>query len=88
MENFMTTEEAAKYLKRTISYICYLCSNNKLQGARKIGKRMWIIPTQSVHDFKPGPQGFAAVKARKEAEAAALKSLIETAIHSAPKEEK
>ena len=54
---YMTTKEASKYLKYHPDYIGYLCSKGKLNGAEKIGDRVWMIPTQSVLEFKPIPQG-------------------------------
>lgn len=79
MDGYMTTEQAAEYLGYTADYVTTLCATGKLPGAKKWGKRMWIIPEQSVFDYKPGPQGFAAVKARKLAAAEELRRLLNAA---------
>lgn len=68
LEDFMTTAQAAEYLKRTTSLICKLCLKGKLLGAKRVGKRMWVIPKKSVLEYKPGLQGQAAINARKETE--------------------
>ena len=83
MDGYMTTEQAAEYLGYTADYVTTLCATGKLPGAKKWGKRMWIIPEQSVFDYKPGPQGFAAVRARKLAEKEELMRLFNTARETA-----
>ena len=65
VDEYMTTEQAAEYLKRTKRAICNLCSIGKLPGATKVGKRVWIIPEKSVYEYKPGLQGFALLYKRK-----------------------
>ena len=54
---YMTVAEAAKILNRTKQCIAKLCLTGKIVGARKFGERVWMIPTQSVLEFKPIPQG-------------------------------
>lgn len=68
IEDYMTTQEAAEYLDYKPEYICNLCSKGKLPGAQKMGKRIWVIPKEAVYGYKPGLQGFAATKAREQAE--------------------
>ena len=72
MEGFMTAEEAARYLNRSNSLVCRLCKSGRLDGAKKVGQKVWLIPEKSVMEYKPGPQGFAALKARKLAKKEAL----------------
>ena len=67
MKDFMTVDEAASFLKKSTSLICKLCVRGKLAGAYKLGKKMWLIPEKSVKEYVPGPKGFAAVKAQKQA---------------------
>ena len=69
MKGFMTTKQAADYLGYDPDYICMLCANGKLLGAEKFSG-VWSIPEQSVWGYTPAPQGFAVVKARKQAEKA------------------
>ena len=82
-ENYMSVEEAAVYLKHTTRSIRGLCNSGKLPGATKIGKKVWAIPEQSVKNYVKGLQGFAAVKARKEAEEQLLLAEIDAAIERA-----
>ncbi len=82
IENYMTTKEAAEYLGYDPDYVCSLCINNKLPGAGKFGNA-WAIPKQSVHEYKPGLQGQAAVNARKEAEREAQRAEFNAAIQEA-----
>lgn len=75
LNEYMSTKEAADFLGYDADYICYLCIHDKLPGARKFGKS-WAIPEKAVREYKPGLQGFAAVKERKNAE---MNSWIELA---------
>ena len=47
IESYMTTTEAASYLKCDPDYVCGLCIAGKLSGAKKFG-RAWAIPEESV----------------------------------------
>lgn len=80
---YMTVEEAAKYLNRTKRHICWLCVKGKLQGAEKFGEKVWAIPRKSIEEYEPSKQGFAAVKARKEAEKTTWAAMINAAIREA-----
>ena len=53
----MTTQEAAEQLGYTSDYICKLCRDGDLLGAQRMGQRTWVIPQQSVIDYKPKPRG-------------------------------
>ena len=66
IENYMTVEEAAEYLGYHVDSLYNLFTKGKFPGAIKFGK-VWAIPEESVKGYKKGLQGFAAVKARKEA---------------------
>ena len=83
INDFMTTGEAAKCTGYTQDYIGRLCREGELEGARIMGEKMWVIPRKSVINYKPGPQGFGAVKARKEAQKAAMLAEINSAIRNA-----
>ena len=74
MEGSVDTDVAAQMLGCSTSNVCKLCKCGKLKDAVKVGSKVWIIPKQSVLDYKPGPKGFAAVKARKEAAEAERKA--------------
>ena len=83
MKGYMTTKQAAEYLDYTTEYISYLCKKGKLSGAERAGVKVWLIPEQSVYEYKPGLQGFAAVKARKLAEKEEFRRLFNAARNSA-----
>lgn len=65
LSGYITTREAAQLLGRTPRHAAYLCSEGFFPNAVKMG-RDWLIPRDDVTSYQPGPQGFAAVKARKE----------------------
>lgn len=67
LNEYMSTKEAAEILGYDTAYIRYLCIHDKLPGAEKFNND-WAIPEKAVREYKPGLQGFAAVKARKDAE--------------------
>ena len=71
LEELMTTKEAANFMGYAHDYVSRLCREGKLPGAQMVAQKVWLIPMKSVIDYKPGPQGFAAVQARKRAEEAA-----------------
>lgn len=60
IEDFMTSKEAAEYLKRSDSMMRNLCRKGKLPGAVKAGNT-WLIPKASIVGYMPGPKGFAAM---------------------------
>ena len=51
IEGYMTSQEAAEYLKRSDSLICKLCKAGKLAGATKAGNT-WLIPEDTVKIYK------------------------------------
>lgn len=79
-DDYITVEEAAKYLKRTKRHVCWLCINGKLPGAKKFGEKVWAIPRKSVEGYEPGLQGFANTKNRKEKEKMSWLAEINAAI--------
>ena len=52
----MTTVQAAELLGKGINLIAKLCQNGRLPGAEKIGNA-WLIPRESVLNYKPGKRG-------------------------------
>ena len=83
MEGRVDTNVAAQMLDCSTSNVCKLCKCGKLAGAVKVNSKAWLIPMQSVLDYKPGPKGFAAVKARKEAAEAASKAEADEIVRKA-----
>lgn len=63
LNDFMTSKEAAEYLKRSDSLMRKLCKSGKLTGAVKAGNT-WLIPKSSIIGYTPGPKGFAALWSR------------------------
>ena len=67
LDDFMTSKEAAEYLKRSDSLMRKLCKSGKLTGAVKAGNT-WLIPKASIMGYIPGPKGFAALWSRLQSE--------------------
>ena len=65
LDDYISLSEAARIIERHPKHLALLCRQGKLEGARKIG-RDWVVPRESVQNYTPGPQGFAAVKKRAE----------------------
>ena len=66
IQEFISVEEAAELSGYGKWNITLLCRQGKLHGAVKVGK-VWLIPRKAIEDYKPGPQGFAAVWAHRRA---------------------
>ncbi|MBQ7154921.1 MAG: helix-turn-helix domain-containing protein [Synergistaceae bacterium] len=66
ISEYISVEEAAERSGYGKWNITLLCRQGKLEGAVKIGK-VWLIPKKALEDYKPGPQGFAAVWAHRRA---------------------
>ena len=66
IQEFISVEEAAELSGYGKWNITLLCRQGKLEGAVKVGK-VWLIPRKAIEDYKPGPQGFAAVWAHRRA---------------------
>ena len=66
IQEFISVEEAAELSGYGKWNITLLCRQGKLDGAVKVGK-VWLIPRKAIEDYKPGPQGFAAVWAHRRA---------------------
>ena len=52
MERHMTVEEAAAYLGIDGSNVRHAIKRGRLPGARKIGRRLWVIPAVAVKEYK------------------------------------
>ena len=55
-EQFMSVEDAAAELGRSIAWVRRLAQNGRLPGAEKVG-RDWIIPKAAVAGWKPESRG-------------------------------
>lgn len=66
IKEYISVEEAAELSGYGKWNITLLCRQGKLEGAVKIGK-VWLIPKKALEEYKPGPQGFAAVWAHRRA---------------------
>ena len=66
IQEFISVEEAAELSGYGKWNITLLCRQGKLDGAVKVGK-VWLIPRKAIEEYKPGPQGFAAVWAHRRA---------------------
>ena len=48
---------AAKMLNVTSTQVRFLCSRGRLKGAMKVGTSGWLIPRESVLNYKPKKRG-------------------------------
>ena len=48
---------AARMLNVTTNQVRFLCSRGRLKGAMKLGTSGWIIPRESVINYKPQKRG-------------------------------
>ena len=71
IDEYVTVSEATKIMGKAASMIARLCQSGKLSGAKKIAKA-WLIPRESVLNYKPGPRGPKPKKAKLAAERAAI----------------
>lgn len=84
LDDYISLSEAAKLFGHHKNFWARLCQQGKLPGARKMG-RMWVVPRESVQNYTPGPQGFAAVKKRAE-EAAAMEPVAPVPLQGTEKQ--
>lgn len=64
INDFISTDEAAKKLDYDKCSIAFLCRKGKLKGAVKIGGR-WFVPRETVENYVKAPQGYAAIWERR-----------------------
>lgn len=75
LKEYMTTTEAADYLKYDPDYICALCTQKEFPGATKFGNA-WAIPEKDVINY-------CKKKARKAKEKKMFLEEINAAIRTA-----
>ena len=56
-QEYVDGPAAAKLLNVTPNQVRFLCSKGKLKGAIKLGTSGWIIPRESVTNYRPGKRG-------------------------------
>ena len=56
-EFYVDSPAAAEILKVTPNHIRFLCSKGRLKGALKLGSSAWLIPRQSLYEYKPMKRG-------------------------------
>lgn len=56
-EIYVDSPAAAKILKVTPDHIRFLCGKGRLKGALKLGTSGWLIPRQSLQEYKPMKRG-------------------------------
>lgn len=64
----LTTAQAAARLGLSRSQVAHLASQGRLRGAQKAG-RDWLIPAGAIAQYRPGPTGWPAGKARRRSHA-------------------
>ena len=60
IEYYLTTRDVANKFNCSQENILYLCTHGKFSGAVKVG-HMWLIPRESVENYKPALKGFSAM---------------------------
>jgi excisionase family DNA binding protein len=70
-EDYVTVAEAANIMGKGMNFVGKLCRANRFLGAVKMGNS-WIIPRESVLNYKPGKRGPKPRKAKLAAERAAI----------------
>jgi hypothetical protein len=68
LDEYVTIAEAAQLLNKTVGMIGRLCRADKFPGAEKKGSAAWMIPRESVLNYKPAPRGPKPRKAQLAAE--------------------
>lgn len=72
IDDVLAVEEAAKILGYTKSTVTMLCRQGKMPGAFMLGHQ-WLIPKETVRDYKRSPKGFAGMwENRRKAENALI----------------
>ena len=56
-EEYVDGPAAAKILEVTSSQVRFLCARGRLKGAMKVGTSGWLIPRESVLNYKPRKRG-------------------------------
>ena len=69
--DYLTVTQAAKELKKTTGWIRLLCINGVLKGAEKVDVSNWLIPRESVLNYKPNKRGVKPGTQSKKAKLAA-----------------
>ena len=56
-DKYMTATQAAEMLNKTVSWIGRICRQGGFPGAEKMGVSSWLIPRESVVNYKPNKRG-------------------------------
>jgi len=56
-EEYVDGPAAAKMLNVTSNQVRFLCAKGRLKGAMKVGTSGWLIPRESVLNYKPHKRG-------------------------------
>jgi excisionase family DNA binding protein len=57
LAEYMTVAEAAKTLNKSVPMISHLCRDGRLTNAVKLTTGAWLIPRESVLNYKPMKRG-------------------------------
>lgn len=75
---------AAKILKVSSAWVRTLCAKKRFPGTLKVGTSGWLIPRETVLNYKPSPRGKKARVARREDDRALIRSALEEAAKTRP----
>lgn len=56
LNNYVSVAEAAEIMKKSVNLVGKLVRNGRLEGAKKVGKMGWLIPLESVLNYRPQKQ--------------------------------
>ena len=74
--DYLTVSQAAEELNKTPGWIRNLCIKGVLEKAEKVGVSNWLIPRESVLNYKPGKRGVKPGTQSKKARLAAERAEI------------
>ena len=72
LSEYVTIAEAAKMLGRSVPMISHLCRERRLPNATKLTTGAWLIPRESVLNYKPNKRGVKPGTQSKKAKLAKL----------------
>ena len=71
LSEYVTVSEAAKILNKSVPMISHLCREGRFINATKLTTGAWLIPRQSVLNYKPMKRGVKPGTQNKKAKLAA-----------------
>jgi hypothetical protein len=76
LDEYVTIAEAAKMLGKSVPMISHLCRGGRFANAVKLSTGAWLIPRESVLNYKPMKRGVKPGTQTKKGKLAAEKAAI------------